>query len=99
VQVSESEGKKVYAITEAGRAFLSENQPSEGEQHSWHGRHAPDEQWEASMALMHELRELGPLFGQVLRSAKRDPQKQEQLRKILAGVREQLRVMLGDETL
>jgi DNA-binding PadR family transcriptional regulator len=43
VTVSETDGKKVYTITDAGRAFLAENQPDEPDQRPFAADRPPHE--------------------------------------------------------
>jgi DNA-binding PadR family transcriptional regulator len=43
VTVSEADGKKVYTITDAGRAFLAENSPEEHDQRPFTAEHPPEE--------------------------------------------------------
>src|SRR5262249_38788414 len=102
VTVSEVDGKKVYTITDAGRAFLAENQP---EEHRWHGRHgwhgfwqASDEDWTNMAALAQELREFGPLAGHAIRSAARHPEKLKRLRDLLARLRAELQEIASDSS-
>ena len=99
VTVSEVDSKKVYTITDAGRAFLAENQPEERGHQRHHGRHGfwhgSEEDWDTMAALAQELREFGPLAGQALRSAMRDPEKVKRLRELLARLRAELAEIAG----
>jgi DNA-binding PadR family transcriptional regulator len=98
VTVSEVDGKKVYSITDAGRAFLAEEQPEErggSRRGFWH---ASEEDWATMGVLMQELREFGPLAGRVLRSAVHDPKKLKRLRKLLAKMRAELLEIAGEES-
>jgi DNA-binding PadR family transcriptional regulator len=98
VTVSEVEGKKVYTITDAGRAFLAEAQ-QEQRGGPWQGfRGGPEGDWADIAAFGHELRELGPLFRHALHAARHDPQKIERLRAALAQVRAELAAIAGLST-
>ncbi|GCF08036.1 PadR family transcriptional regulator [Dictyobacter arantiisoli] len=91
VAVNEAEGKKVYSITEAGKAFLAERQKEEenfsfpwerghGERHQGPGRfwNEPEIQ-----AIRTEAMEVARLFAIAGRSSFRDPNKLALLRSIL----------------
>lgn len=97
VTVSEVEGKKVYQITDAGRAFLSENQP---EAHGAAGGpgfwRAQEEEWAEVAAFWQAAREIGPLFGRALHQARHDPKKLKRLHKLLAKIRSELADMADD---
>jgi DNA-binding PadR family transcriptional regulator len=95
VTVTEVEGKKVYTITDAGRAFLAEGQ-QEQRGGPWQGfRRGPEGDWADFAALGHELRELGPLFRHALHAARHDPEKLGRLRTLLAQVRAELATIAG----
>jgi DNA-binding PadR family transcriptional regulator len=96
VTVSEADGKKVYNITDAGRAFLAEGQQEERSGHGWHGRRRPSEAEMAEIAAIgHEVRGLQMLLGHVIRSAVFDPSMLKRLREILARLRAELEEIVG----
>jgi DNA-binding PadR family transcriptional regulator len=98
IQSSESEGKRVYQITEPGRSFLAEGQaaeaagnegrPGPGRRRHWGRDHEHD--WSEMAAFWQELRTLGPLFGRALHAARQDPIKQQRLRTLVEQVRREL---------
>jgi DNA-binding PadR family transcriptional regulator len=91
VTVTEADGKKVYNITEAGRAFLAEGQQDERTGHGWHGRRRPSKAEMADIAAIgHEVRGLQMLLGHVIRSTVFEPSKLKRLREILAQLRADL---------
>ena len=91
VTVSEADGKKVYNITEAGRAFLAEAQQDERAGHGWHGRRRPSKAEMAEIAaIRHEIGGLQMLLGHLIRSAVLEPSKLKRLRQILAQLRADL---------
>ena len=97
VTSSDAEGKKVYAITEAGRSFLQEGRPEEGSDRGRHGFWGgPHEDWAPVAALMHELRTLGPLLSRALQRARREPEARRQLRELIGRVRGDLAKIAGD---
>ena len=96
VTVSEVEAKKVYSITEAGRAFLAESQRTEREPGHRGFRHLGEEDAAEIAGVWHDLREIGPLFGQAMRLAASDPEKRRRLRALLTQVRADL-AALADE--
>jgi DNA-binding PadR family transcriptional regulator len=96
VTVSEVDGKKVYSIADAGRAFLAE-QPEERGEHGRRGfRHAPEEEWAATAEVWQELRGMAPLFARAWHSAMRDPEKLKRLRVLLEQVRAGLADIAGE---
>jgi DNA-binding PadR family transcriptional regulator len=101
VTVSEVEGKKVYTITDAGRGFFAEAQEQQrgprgpGRHGFWQG---PQEEWGDLHTLMHELREVAPLFGRAMHAARQDSDKRERLRKLIEQVRGELADIAGDDT-
>src|SRR5712692_5100220 len=98
VSVQEVEGKKVYSITDAGRALLAEQQRDEGDfggppwKH-WHGRAghraAPEMQ-----ALRSEAGELVRLFAIAGRISLQDPERLARLRAIIEHTRKDLTDMI-----
>jgi DNA-binding PadR family transcriptional regulator len=98
VTISEVEGKKVYTITDAGRAFLAESQQEERGGPWRRGfRHGTESDWADVVAFGHELRELGPLFRHAIHAARHDPEKLGRLRALLAQVRAELAAIAGEE--
>jgi DNA-binding PadR family transcriptional regulator len=102
VTVSEVESKKVYSITDAGRAFLTEGQPEErgdpGRRGFWQAqmalRHA-NVDWAALSELRQDLAQVGMLFGHALRAAAIDPERLRRLRGLLERMRAELRDIAG----
>jgi DNA-binding PadR family transcriptional regulator len=96
VTVSEVEGKKVYSITDAGRAFLAEGQQEErgdpGRRGFWQ---AADVDWAALSELRQELHQVAMLFGHACRGAMHDPAKLRRLRALLAQMRAELHDIAG----
>lgn len=96
VTVSPSEGKKVYTITDEGRAFLAEgraeDQDEHGRQDFWRG---PGEEWGEASALWQELRACGPLLMGALQSARRDPEKLRRLKLLVERIRGELSEIAG----
>jgi DNA-binding PadR family transcriptional regulator len=97
VTAREVEGKKVYSITEAGRAFLAEDRP---EHRRGPGRRGfwgmPEEEWADVATLWQELRTLAPIAGRALHQARHDPERLQQLRRLLELVRVELTKIAGD---
>ena len=88
---SDEGGKRVYQITEAGRAFLAEGRPEErGEPGQGGFWNASGEEWAELGAMLRELRTLGPLVGEALHRARRDPEQRQRLRRLLDHVRAEL---------
>lgn len=97
VTVSEVDGKKVYQITDAGRAFLAEGQSEErGDPWQRGFRNMPDVDWAELRALSHELREIGPLFARALHRAGHHQEKLKRLRKLVEQVRAELAAIAGE---
>jgi DNA-binding PadR family transcriptional regulator len=101
VTSSEVEGKKVYSITDAGRAALAERQRSqEGfagppwmRRHG-HGEHGPRPEMQA---LRSEVAETVRLFAIAGRMSLQDPEKLAQLRGIIERTRNELNTLIyGD---
>jgi DNA-binding PadR family transcriptional regulator len=91
IRSQESDGRKLYALTDAGNAYLSERDATQP---------APWEQMSGGVSdEAHELgtimREVAIAFAQVMRTGS-DPQLQK-AREILAGVRRDLYRILADE--
>jgi len=96
VTVSPSEGKKVYSITDDGRAFLAEGRVDEHDEHGrrdfWQGQ---NEEWGEVSALWQELRACGPLLMSALRGARHDPDKLRRLKLLLERIRGELSEIAG----
>ncbi|GHO45572.1 hypothetical protein KSX_37350 [Ktedonospora formicarum] len=94
VTVTLDEGKKVYHITDEGRAFLTERQSNEDKQQGpWWERFAGRmERWDAPevQALRSEAAEVARLFMIAARSTHADPQRFPQLHEILERTRRDL---------
>lgn len=104
VESYKQEGKKIFQITNDGSEYLKEEQdrPESGEQ-GWESREqpVPEEeggQWEG-MRRNRRLTPAGKELIHLLKSAERaaiaDAAKAEQLRSLLAGLRESLRQLTG----
>ena len=94
VTASEADGKKVYTITEAGRAFLAEDQPEERGRRRGRRRLSEAELAEIA-AIRHEVREIQGLLGNAIRSAVIDPSMIAALRRELARMRADLSELAG----
>jgi DNA-binding PadR family transcriptional regulator len=93
VRVSPSDGKKVYSITDDGRAFLAEGRGEHHHEHDfWHG---PNQEWPEVSALWQELRACGPLLMSALRSARHDPDKLRRLKQLVERIRGELSEIAG----
>jgi DNA-binding PadR family transcriptional regulator len=98
VTVKEIEGKKVYSITDAGRAFLAEQQKEEGAfvgppWMRWRerGGHRP---FPEMQALRSEAAEVMRLFTIAGRMSLQDPQQLTRLRSIIEHTRKELTDMI-----
>jgi DNA-binding PadR family transcriptional regulator len=92
--VAERDGKKVYSITDEGRAFLSERQKTDEEFQRQHWAHhgGPRGRWNAPeiKALRGEAAEVARLFGIAGRISFEDPAKIERMREIIGRTRKDL---------
>jgi DNA-binding PadR family transcriptional regulator len=96
VTVSEVDAKKVYSITDAGRAFLAEEQQRAGEPSDWRGfPYGNEAEWAEMAALWQELHASRHLLGRAWHSARRDPEKLKRLRNLLERVRAELAEIAG----
>ncbi|CAA9225818.1 MAG: Transcriptional regulator, PadR family [uncultured Chloroflexia bacterium] len=84
-----ADGKKVYTITEEGKAFLHEHRSHEQRGPHRH-RHEREAEKADMAAIMHEIREIGPLFAQALKHAHNDPSKRQRLRALITRIRGEL---------
>lgn len=97
VTAREQDGKKVYTLTEAGRAFLAERGPAVDDVWArFGGRWGPDMRAEIG-ELKHELRDLGRLFGRGARGSWPDPEKLRRIREVVARARGEIEAILADE--
>ena len=94
---NQAEGKKVYSITDVGRAFLAERQGGEESAHShgWQGfgfaKHWSDPEMQA---LRSEAMEVTRLFVIAGRMSLHNPEKTTQLRTIIERTRKELSDMI-----
>lgn len=94
VTVSETDGKKVYTITDEGRAFLAEGRDEERGPAARQGRLRPmPEVMHEIAALAGEIRALQPMLGLAFRNAVSDPKKLKRLRKLVAKLRAELEAL------
>ena len=93
----QAEGKKVYSITDAGKALLAERQGGEEAAHS-HGWHSfgPAKHWHdpEMQALRSEAMEVTRLFVIAGRTSLHNPNKIAQLRSIIERIRKELSDMI-----
>jgi DNA-binding PadR family transcriptional regulator len=95
VTSTQQEGKKVYAITDEGRRYLSEQQPTIDDIRSrisagWDAAQRPE-----VSDLMHEVQQLArALFRHGSRGALGDPQRLRQLRDIVARARNEVDALI-----
>ena len=97
VTVTEQDGKKIYAITEQGRAFVAERKPVIDEIRERMGgwwnpdfRHAMNE-------MKQDLRDLGRLFDRRMRTQWADPQKLVRIRDVVNKARQDIEAILTEE--
>jgi DNA-binding PadR family transcriptional regulator len=100
VTVSEVEGKKVYSITDAGRAALEEHKKEQEPQESfkgapWERGFGPGRHGFPEMQALHsEAREVARLFAIAGRMSFRDPEQIKRLREIIERTRKDLSDMI-----
>ncbi len=98
VTVSEVEGKKIYSITEAGRAFLAERKQGNEEFAGppWERGFGAGKRWNNPevQALRSEAMEVARLFAIAGRMSFNDPQKLVQLRSVIERSRKELTDMI-----
>lgn len=102
--VTEAEGKKVYQITEGGRAALTERQGRGGERHGPGHGHGPGQPWEGRgnwrqrgfelRALHTEASEVARLFTLSVQKVAQDPAQIERLRAVITQARTALTEIL-----
>jgi DNA-binding PadR family transcriptional regulator len=104
VTFQEVEGKKVYSITEAGKAYLAERQKGEEDfTPPWARKFAHAEHWQhwntpEIQALRSEAFEVTRLFAIGVRTSVQNPQKLAQLRSILERARQDLAGLIYENT-
>ena len=99
VTASEVEGKKVYTITEAGRAALNERQEAEGPEFAgppWMRHHGPWRQHSSPemQALRSEVMEVVRLLTIAGRMSFQDPEQLSRLRAVIERTRKDLTDMI-----
>lgn len=97
VSVTESEGKKVYSITDAGRAALAERKKEEDQfAPPWARRRGPEERRNIHemQALRSEAMEVARLFAIAGRMAFRDQEQIGRLRSVIERTRKELSDMI-----
>jgi DNA-binding PadR family transcriptional regulator len=99
VTSTQQDGKKIYAITDEGRRYLSDQQPTIDDIRSrisagWDAAQRPE-----VADLMHEMQQLArALFRHGARGALQDPERLKQLRAILARARAEVDAMAEQRT-
>ena len=101
VTSAEVEGKKVYTITDAGRASLAERRSNQDEfaGPAWmrwrgHGGHRPKPEMQA---LRSEVSETARLLAIAGRMALQDPEKLARLRSVIERTRSELNSLIYDD--
>ncbi|MFN8535252.1 MAG: PadR family transcriptional regulator [Dehalococcoidia bacterium] len=98
---TQQDGKKTYAITDAGRQFLAERENvmealRDRFRHTWGGR--PDAETAASWSsIKHELGQLGELGRMFAKHGASDPEKLRQIAEVLRRGRVEIEVILRSE--
>jgi len=96
VSATQRDGKKVYAITDAGRKFLEENQRSIRD--IW-GRFGGG--WDPEVAselheIRHDVMDLGKLFGQQMREGRVDKDKLVRVRAVISTASREIEDILRE---
>jgi DNA-binding PadR family transcriptional regulator len=96
VSATQRDGKKVYAITDAGRKFLDENRRSV--QDIW-GRFGGS--WDPEVAaelheIRHDVMDLGKLFGQKMREGRVDREKLARVRSVISAATREIEDILRE---
>ena len=96
VTYTQHDGRKVYAITDEGRAYLEENRRSVDA--IW-GRVGGG--WDPRAAaemheIRHDLMSLGKLFGQHMHEGKIDHEKMVRIREVISGATRQIEDILRE---
>lgn len=98
VTAREVDGKKIYSITDAGRALLAERQQNTEEFAGppWMGAHGRRGQWQRPeiQALRSEMRDAARLLAIAARMSFQDPQQIARLRAIVEHTRKELADMI-----
>src|SRR5581483_12129806 len=101
VTVAEAEGKKVYSITDTGRAFLAEHQKEDDEFSGggWGRGFGPGARWHAPemQALRSEVMEVARLFTIAGRMSFHSPEQLKKLHTIIEHTRSELADMIYGE--
>ena len=101
VTVAEAEGKKVYSITDAGKAFLAERQKEDEDfpGAGWARTFGPGGRWNAPemQALRSEAMEVARLFSIAGRMSFHDPEHLKRLHTIIERTRNELASMIYGE--
>lgn len=96
VSSAEQDGKRVYTVTEAGRAFLAEHMETVEEIRARTERGHSGASHAEIHALLGELRDLaGVVFRQASRGAFNDPERVKQLRGVVARARTEIEAILS----
>ncbi len=97
VSPTQQDGKKVFAITDAGRAFLNERKPAVDEMwERMRGRWDPDLGREMHR-LMTELRELGRSFVSETRRRVPDQDRMRRIRDVVRRAKSEIEAILTEE--
>ena len=97
VTVAEQDGKKVYSITDQGRAFVAERKSVIDEIRDRMGAWwNPDFRHEMT-DMKQELRDLGRLFDRRMRMHWADPQKLRRVREVINRARQDIEMILKEE--
>jgi DNA-binding PadR family transcriptional regulator len=96
VTYTQRDGKKVYAITEEGRAYLQENRRSVDAIWSRVGGGWNPQAAAEMHEIRHDLMSLGKLFGQHMHEGKIDHEKMVRIREVISGAARQIEDILRE---
>jgi DNA-binding PadR family transcriptional regulator len=96
VTYTQRDGKKVYAITEEGRAYLQENRRSVDAIWSRVGGGWNPQAAAEMHEIRHDLMSLGKLFGQHMHEGKIDHEKMVRIREVISGATRQIEDILRE---
>lgn len=97
VSLTEQDGKKVYAITDEGRRFLTERKPAVEEMwERMRGRWNPDLGREMHR-LMHDMKDLGRAFASETRRRVPDADRMRRIREVVARAKAEIEAILKEE--
>src|SRR5438105_13744807 len=97
VTVIEQDGKKIYAITDQGRAFVAERKSViDGIRERMGDWWNPDFRHEMN-DMKQELRDLGRLFDRRMRTKWADPQRLHRIREVVNRARQDIEAILTEE--